>query len=111
MKNAHPIPKDKAGGPGTGTPILAPVLTPRQHRLLSALLVDPCTREDVDRITGASNGPDEVLQLRRQHRMTIPCTRKGSKDKDDHPVQTGIYRLTTADRLTAQQLLAQGRAA
>ena len=43
-------------------------LTPRQSRLLEALLAaaDWIPRESVDRIAGASNGPQIVLELRRK---------------------------------------------
>ena len=84
----------------------APSLTPRYRRILLALLVGQRTREDIDRIAGASNGPDEVLRIRRRFGLVIPRTRKGSTDVDGHPVEFGIYRLTEADRRIARSLLA-----
>jgi hypothetical protein len=81
-------------------------LTPRHRRILLALLVGDRTREEVDRAAGASNSPDEVLRLRRNYGLSIPCQRKGSKDRDGHPVQVGIYRLTETDRTAARRLLA-----
>lgn len=84
-------------------------LTPRRRRLLLALLSGQRTREAIDRIAGASNGPDEILNLRHQFGLSIPCRRKGSKDRDGHPVQVGIYRLTDTDRTTARRLLANAK--
>jgi hypothetical protein len=81
-------------------------LTPRRRRLLLALLAGQRTREEIDRIAGASNGPDEILNLRQQFALSIPCQRQKSRDRDGHPVQVGIYRLTDADRTTARRVLA-----
>jgi hypothetical protein len=83
----------------------APTLTPRHRRILLALLVGQRTREEIDRIAGASNGPDEVMTLRQNFSLVVPCQRKGSKDMDGHAVQVGIYRLTEADRTHAKRLL------
>jgi hypothetical protein len=83
----------------------APTLTPRHRRILLALLVGQRTREEIDRIAGASNGPDEVMTLRQNFSLVVPCQRKGSKDMDGHAVQVGIYRLTDADRTHAKRLL------
>lgn len=80
-------------------------LTPRHRRILLALLVGQRTREEIDGIAGASNGPDEVMQIRQRFSLVIPCTREGSKDMDGHPVQVGIYRLTEPDRAQAKRLL------
>lgn len=83
----------------------APTLTPRHRRILRALLVGQRTREEIDRIAGASNGPDAILNLRQRFALSIPCTRKSSRDRDGQPVQVGIYRLTDADRTAARRLL------
>jgi hypothetical protein len=81
-------------------------LTPRRHRLLLALLAGQRTREEIDRIAGASNGPDEILNLRQQFALSIPCQRQKGRDRDGHPVQVGIYRLSENDRKTVRRLLA-----
>jgi hypothetical protein len=66
----------------------------------------------VDRIVGASNGPDEVLRARRLHGLVIPCERSKGFDRDKHRVEFGIYRLTSPDKDKARSLvihaLAQG---
>lgn len=80
-------------------------MTPRHHRLLQALMHGPITREQVDAITGASNGPDEVLQARRLYRLTIPCHRHSGLDRDRHRVEFGTYRLTRRDRARVATLL------
>lgn len=80
-------------------------MTPRHHRLLSALLSGPITREQVDAITGASNGPDEVLKARRQYGLQIPCHRRAGLDRDHRRVEFGNYRLTRHDRARVARLL------
>lgn len=110
MKSAPHNPKADAGAPGTGSAMLLQVLTPRQHRALEALLDGPQTREQIDRITGASNGPDEVMTMRRRFGLQIPCTRKGGRDIDGHHVEVGIYRLADADQPIARRLLQEARA-
>ena len=81
------------------------ILNPRHRRILRALLDRQRTREEIDSIAGASNGPDEVLRIRRQFSLVIPCVRKGSRDMDGHRVEFGLYSLTEADRANARQLL------
>lgn len=88
----------------------APKPTPRHHRLILALLAGPVTREEVDSIVGASNGPDEVLRARRRFNLVIPCERKTGRDRDGHRVEFGVYSLTRADRAKARKLV-HGRAA
>lgn len=81
------------------------ILSPRARRILLALLVGDCTREEIDRAAGASNGPDEVLRIRQRFGLEIPCTRKGSKDRDGQKVEIGVYRLTEDDRTKARRVL------
>jgi hypothetical protein len=69
----------------------------RQLRVIYALLRGPCTRTEVDAIAGASNGPEVIAQLR-ERRLTIPCVRIPSVDRDGIAVRSGQYRLTAADR-------------
>lgn len=80
-------------------------VSPRHRRLLLALLAGPITREEVDRITGASNGPDEVYRLRRLYRLVLPCTRRPGVDIDGRHVEAGVYSLTEADRSTVLRLI------
>lgn len=95
MKNARPTPKDKAGAAVkqrhfTGT-------TNKRHlRVIVALTHRMRTREEVDRIAGASNGPEVIAELRRRG-LDIPCARVPCWDRDGKEVKRGIYSLSSAD--------------
>lgn len=73
-------------------------LSPRHRRIVHALLTRSRTREQIDRIAGASNGPDEILRLRAKLGIEIPCQRIPAFDRDGHDVQIGVYSLTPPDR-------------
>lgn len=81
----------KAGGKFTGTD------NPRHMRVLHALMLRPRRREEIDRIAGASNGPDLIADLRRRG-LDIPCQRTPGVDRDNFPIAFGVYELTHADR-------------
>ena len=77
-------------------PINLPRFTPRQVRVLEALLpgrwVD---REPLDRIAGSSNSPDVIWKLR--HKIgqdSIDMELIDGTDRDGRPCRTGRYRLT-----------------
>ncbi|KDB51324.1 hypothetical protein X805_30900 [Sphaerotilus natans subsp. natans DSM 6575] len=55
------------------------------------------SREDIDRIAGASNGPEVIAELRRRG-LDIPCDRVPCYDRDGREVKRGIYSLTGEDR-------------
>ena len=85
---------------------MTPRPTPRQARILRAFIERGClTREAVDRVAGASNGPDEVLRLRRRFGLALPCTRRWKRDRDRLPTMPGTYSLTDADRAAALALV------
>lgn len=69
----------------------------RQERALHALSLQHRTREGIDRITGASNGPDVVAKLRKRG-LDIPCRMTPGIDRDGKAVTFGVYYLTTSDR-------------
>lgn len=78
--------------------------TPRQRRLAEALAPGGwIRREDVDRIAGASNGPDVVAQLRRRvtGRDGIEMQMVKGQDRDGQAVEFGRYRMTTEGRRLA----------
>jgi hypothetical protein len=79
---------------------------PRHLRIINALQVRPRPREDVDRITGAANGPDLVAELRRRG-LEIPCARTPCIDRDGHEVMRGIYWLTARDKSLIRAWLAR----
>lgn len=70
---------------------------PRDLRAISALMIRPRRREELDRIVGASNSPDLVFRLREQG-LAIPCERVPAIDRDGTQVKPGVYSLTNEDR-------------
>jgi hypothetical protein len=86
-----------------------PRLTPRQRRLLDALLQTHgwIAREDVDRIAGASNGPQIILELR--CKVTghdgIEMQKADATDRDGKACKPGRYRLTAQGRQRAVEAM------
>ncbi|MCI2809531.1 hypothetical protein [Eoetvoesiella caeni] len=80
------------------TPIFTGTRSPRHVRVLQALMVlRKLTREELDRVAGASNGPDVVRQLRGKG-LAVPCNLLPRIDRDGRPCEVGEYSLTPADR-------------
>lgn len=78
---------------------------PRYLRILAALLTRARTREDIDRIAGASNGPAAIAELRAlglPRPECLPCERTPCYDRDGQEVQRGIYWLTPVGRRRVQ---------
>lgn len=79
---------------------------PRYLRILAALLARARTREEIDRIAGASNGPDAIAAIRA---LGLPkpdcliCERTPCFDRDGQEVQRGIYWLTPMGRRRLQE--------
>lgn len=77
-------------------------LTPRQQRVIDALLQaeDWLAREAIDRIAGASNGPQIVLELRRKltGQDGIEMEQVDQVDRDGRCCKPGRYRLTPIGR-------------
>jgi len=80
-------------------PKLGPKFTAREARLLSALLHEPLMREAVDRISGASNGPQVVAGLRSKL-VSIDCELLDQIDRDGRKCRPGRYSLTSHGRAT-----------
>lgn len=82
-----------------------PVFTPRQSRVLEALLMSESwiSRESVDRIAGASNGPQIILELRRKvtGHEGIEMQKSDATDRDGKACKPGCYRLTSMGRQRA----------
>jgi hypothetical protein len=94
-----------------GTPTTGHALTitnPRQRRALLALLGGPVSREQLDRITGASNSPN-VIRLLRCNGFEIPCTYTEEIDRDGKPCTPGMYGLTESDKALTLAMLTNGR--
>jgi hypothetical protein len=86
-----------------------PRFTPRQSRVLDALANAGgwVSREEVDRIAGASNGPQIILELRRKvaGHDGIEMQRADAKDRDGKACKPGQYRLTSPGRQRVLQAL------
>jgi hypothetical protein len=70
---------------------------PRHLRVINALLTRPRTREQIDAIAGASNGPELIAELRRRG-LSCPCERVPVFDKDGLEVKRGVYYFLPMDR-------------
>lgn len=81
---------------------------PRHLRVLDALMRRPLPREQLDRVAGASNGPDLVAELRRRG-LDLPCYRVPVLDRDNRLAHIGVYALTPMDvRLMNKTLTKRG---
>lgn len=106
-KNAQPHKNAELSATGNGkhTSSIKP-MTSRQARVVKALASSDkwISRESIDRIAGASNGPEIIRQLRcRFGYDAIEMVRVSEVDCDGLPVQVGRYRLSSEGR----QLLAE----
>lgn len=79
------------------TPKFAGTDNPRHLRVIHALLMRPRKREEIDRIAGASNGPELIAELRRRS-LRIPCHRVPGIDRDGYPIKFGVYEFDDDDR-------------
>src|SRR5471032_1168315 len=70
---------------------------PRHLRVIHALLIRPRKREEIDRIAGASNGPELMAELRRRG-LRAKCRRTPGIDRDGYPIKFGIYEFDDSDR-------------
>lgn len=70
---------------------------PREIRIVRALASGPKTREELDRIAGASNCPDAIAVLRRKG-LAIPARREPARDRDGETVYRGVYRFSDSDK-------------
>lgn len=69
----------------------------RHLRVIQSLLVRPRRREEIDRIAGASNGPELIAELRRRG-LTANCVRTPGIDRDGFPIKFGVYEFDDDDR-------------
>ena len=77
---------------------------PRWLRVIAALLKRSVMREQLDKIAGASNSPDIILNLRR-HGLQIPCKRIPIYDQDNKLCRAGVYELSKSDRIKISKWL------
>jgi hypothetical protein len=109
MENAQLLTKEEPSALDSVDSTEFKPFTPRQRRVLEALLenVGWITRESVDRIAGASNGPQIILELRRKvtGHDGIEMQKAESRDRDGKNCQPGRYRLTSLGRERALALV------
>jgi hypothetical protein len=109
MENAHPIPRDEAGALNSTDSKSSAPRSPRLTRVLRALLATSgwLSREAVDRIAGASNGPQVILSLRQGYvgRDGIETGYQTAIDRDGKPCRPGRYRITAKGRERAAHFL------
>jgi hypothetical protein len=75
-------------------------LTARQQRVCSALAkFGKLWREEVDRIAGASNGPEVMHQLKRKG-LEWECDRIKGVDRDGNACEPGLYSIVGGGRET-----------
>jgi hypothetical protein len=85
----------------------------RHLRVLAALMVRARSREEIDRIAGASNGPALIQSLRElglPRRTCLPCERTPCYDRDGLEVHRGVYWLTPAGRRRVRAWMRQREA-
>ncbi|MFC0169345.1 hypothetical protein ACFFKC_14765 [Pseudoduganella danionis] len=70
---------------------------PRHLRVIHALMTRPRKREEIDRIAGASNGPELMAELRRRG-ISRKARRVPGIDRDGYPIKFGIYEFNDDDR-------------
>jgi hypothetical protein len=70
---------------------------PRHLRVIHHLMIRPRKREEIDRIAGASNGPELMAELRRRG-LRAECRRTPGIDRDGDPVKFGVYAFDDDDR-------------
>ncbi|MDO9011203.1 MAG: hypothetical protein Q7U78_05275 [Gallionella sp.] len=89
----NPIPKlkAKAASKFTGTD------NPRHLRAIHALMQRARFKNDLQSITGASNTPELVAELRRRG-LETPCERVPFLDRDGLVTHPGIYSFNAHDR-------------
>lgn len=80
--------------------------SPRQLRVMNALMLAVRSRKAIDNIAGCSNGPDVIHKLRKKG-LTIPCDNVPFIDRDGHEVTHGVYSFTNQDKLKVGHWLAQ----
>jgi len=73
-------------------------------RVLNRLLQGPLTREQVDAISGWSNGP-ELMRLLKNRGLVWQCERVTFTNKDGRQTMRGLYYLTEAGRVQVRRWL------
>lgn len=87
--------------------------TARQQRTTTALWKSKgwIWREEIDQISGASNGPNVIAQLRHTHLIDIEMQRVKVTDRDGLESSPGRYRLTDKGRVALRRMVFNPKAA
>ena len=83
---------------------------PRHLRFIHAGIIRPRKREEIDRIAGASNGPDLIAELRRRG-LRIPCHKVPGIDRDGYLIKFGVYEFDDEDRRAVKAWLREQKGA
>ncbi|ACY33750.1 hypothetical protein [Comamonas thiooxydans] len=100
--NAQPRNAELSARKNSANPTITTAMTPRQERVIHALsnTAGWLWREQIDRIAGASNGPEVIRQLR--CKLTgyegIDMEQVSVTDRDGRHAKPGRYRLTDLGR-------------
>lgn len=70
---------------------------PRHLRVIHSLMIRARRREEIDRIAGASNGPELMAELRRRG-LRAECRRTPGIDRDGCAIKFGVYEFDDGDR-------------
>jgi hypothetical protein len=111
MENGRPT-KRKTTAPTHGdskaTASFLGTENPRYLRILAALLARARSREEIDHIAGASNGPAAIAEIRAlglPKAECLTCERTPCYDRDGLEVMRGIYSLKPEGRRRVQAWL------
>lgn len=99
--------RNESGQVQQGQPNFSKCQTPRCFRTLRALASGPLMREEVDRVSGSSNGPEVVATLIRAG-WRIECERLDRIDRDGRPCKPGRYTLQNSQREMAALFAQRG---
>jgi hypothetical protein len=79
---------------------------PKRIRALHALTYrDWVSREDLDRLIGASNSPDAIMQLRRKYGLDIIMREVQAINRDGRHIWYGKYQLAYDDKVMVREWL------
>jgi hypothetical protein len=106
QKNSRP---EESGQQNDCTPNFTRPMSPRQRRVVNELLDRALSREEVDGVAKASNGPAVIQQLRRRG-LEIDCKMVAHEDSDGLAGEHGVYSLPVDERAAAIEMLRLDRA-
>ena len=89
MKTPRSTKNAEQGAAGQGKREFTGTDNPRHLRAITALMRRPISRQELDRVAGASNSPELVAELRRRG-LDVPCERIRFIDRDGCPCRPGV---------------------